>query len=481
MRYRRASAMQVFNNPILVGTVTILIGMVAVYLSYIAENGLPFVPAYSINIQVQNADELVKNADVRIGGALVGQVLTIKPEPATPANPHPYAELGLELQRSLQRLPADTRYSIRLASVLGGKYIELIPGTNRSSTIPDGGTLTISHENPVVDLDTAFKVFGPKTQSGLRGVLQAFGNAVAGRGAQFNDSIYETARLIGPLTDIARTFAARSTNLAGFIDGAASTTGALAPVAQTFTALLADGATTLQALNAAAPALGSALDQLPETESVGTTVLTNAQPVLAKALVLVSELKPAAPLLPTAATKLDGILAAATPVFERAPELAAKTQAALTATERLATTPATKQTFELLGKNDLATLGSSAFVGLGAILHAIAPAQLSCNIAGIWTRNLASLFSEGDAAGTWIRFSPVVDPSLQLELEANAPSSILHVNPYPIENSSECQAGNETYTPGQVIGNGPHTGKTVDDTTPPAGVLARGEAVGLVP
>ncbi len=57
--------------------------VIAVYLSYIAENGLPFVPAYAVNVQVTNANELAKNADVRIGGVRVGQVLTIKPEPPT--------------------------------------------------------------------------------------------------------------------------------------------------------------------------------------------------------------------------------------------------------------------------------------------------------------------------------------------------------------------------------------------------------------
>ena len=51
------------------------------------------------------------------------------------------------------------------------------------------------------------------------------------------------------------------------------------------------------------------------------------------------------------------------------------------------------------------------------------------------------------------RTSAVVDPSLRLELIASKPTANLHETPYPIENSSECQAGNETYGPGQVIGN----------------------------
>jgi phospholipid/cholesterol/gamma-HCH transport system substrate-binding protein len=365
--------------------------------------------------------------------------------------------------------------------VLGGKYVELIPGKPEAATVPDGGRLAIRNENPVVDLDTAFRVFGPKTQTGLRGVVAQLGDAVAGRGVQFNDAIYALHKLIGPLSNLLALLAAPSTNLAGFISGAAATTGALAPVAQTFTALLSDGATTFAALSAAGPALGSTIDQLPGTESVGTMVLTNAQPVLRKAAELVDELKPSAPLLSPAVSRIDGILAAATPVFKRAPELAARVESALAAVEALATTPATRKSFELLGTNDLATLGSSAFLGLGAILHAIAPAQLACNVAGLWIRNVVSILSEGDSAGTWIRFTGVVDPSLSLELLQSKPSPDLHVDPYPVEDSSECQAGNQSYATGQVIGNPGQTGKTVDDTTAPAGVLARGSSAGLVP
>src|SRR5437588_5464745 len=118
MHRPRRAASEMFNNPILVGTVTILVVLVAVYLSYIAENGLPFVPTYRVNIDVANASELIKNADVRVGGARVGQVLTITPEPATAGYPHPYAQLGLALQKSIQPLPPDTKYQVRLASVL---------------------------------------------------------------------------------------------------------------------------------------------------------------------------------------------------------------------------------------------------------------------------------------------------------------------------------------------------------------------------
>jgi len=480
----------VFDNPILIGTITILVALVAVYLSYIAENGLPFVPTYNIKVDVANAAELSKNADVRIGGARVGQVLTITPEPrGTDAGyPQPFARLGLQLQTSLDPLPYDTHYQVRLASVLGGKYLEIIPGNDRNTAetpgLPDGGTFRLSdapgaihHNVPFVDLDTAFDTFGPKTQSGLRHAVAELGDAFAGRGTQFNDAIYSLHQLIGPLERLLSLFAARSTHLSEFISGLAATTSALAPVAPTISSLLHDSATTFAALDT--PALGTTIDQLPGTESIGTTVLTNAEPVLADAAAITQELKPSAALLPTASDDLDAILRSATPAFKRVPQLAKVLQTALSTVDSLARDPASTETFKVLGSSDLATFGSSAFIGLGAILRTVAPAQFACNVAGLWVRNFDSALSQGDATGGWLRFAPIID--LNQMVPASKPASDLHDNFYPIENSSQCQAGNEGYTGKQLIGNPPQTSTVVDNTTPPTGVLALGQKAGLVP
>lgn len=488
MRQVLRTAREVFDNPIMVGTITLLVVIVAVYLSYIAENGLPFMPTYNINVDVQNGAELVKNADVRIGGARVGQVLKITPEPSTKQWPHPFARLSLSLQKSLEPLPLDTHYQVRLASVLGGKYVELVPGTAKGPGLPDGGTFTLNtnprlnHSIPFVDLDTAFATFGPKTRSGFRHAVAELGDAVAGRGTQFNDSIYALHGLIGPLENILRVFADPRTRLSQFVSGLAGTTGALAPVARTISSLLADSATTFEAMDT--PALGAAIDQLPATESTGTTVLTNARPVLTDAAEIVQSLKPSAALLPLASRRLDLIVTGATPVFRRVPVLASKLQDALRAVNALAHDPASTQVFKVLGSSDLATFGSSAFVGLGAILRAAAPEQFACNVTGLWVRNFANALTEGDSTAAWLRFAPVMDfnggPSSQSG-EQSTPSPDLHINPYPIENSTQCQAGNEVYTGAQLIGNPPQTSRTVDNTAPPPGVLAEGKKAGLVP
>ena len=61
-------------NPVLVGAVTTLVVVVAVFLAYNANNGLPFVPTRSLNVQIANGAELVHGNEVRSGGFRVGVV-----------------------------------------------------------------------------------------------------------------------------------------------------------------------------------------------------------------------------------------------------------------------------------------------------------------------------------------------------------------------------------------------------------------------
>src|SRR6185295_8856780 len=52
------------SSPILVGAVTVLVIIVAVFLAYNANNGLPFVSTYDLTARLPNADALVKGNEV---------------------------------------------------------------------------------------------------------------------------------------------------------------------------------------------------------------------------------------------------------------------------------------------------------------------------------------------------------------------------------------------------------------------------------
>ena len=62
-----------FRNPTVIGALAVLITVLAVFLAYNANNGLPFVQTYRLTAQVPNAAALVPGNEVRIGGVRVGR------------------------------------------------------------------------------------------------------------------------------------------------------------------------------------------------------------------------------------------------------------------------------------------------------------------------------------------------------------------------------------------------------------------------
>src|SRR5437867_831031 len=103
-------------SPVMVGAITTLIVIVAVFLAYNASNGLPFVPVYRISVELPNAQRLSPNNEVRIGGSRVGVIESIEPERNTESGqngaPPVVAKLNLKLDKSVDPLPADTQVRV---------------------------------------------------------------------------------------------------------------------------------------------------------------------------------------------------------------------------------------------------------------------------------------------------------------------------------------------------------------------------------
>jgi virulence factor Mce-like protein len=470
MRRRRAqlSAGDLAGNPILVGTVALLVTLVAVFLAYNANRGLPFVPTYQISVDLPDAAELVRGDDVRIGGGRVGQVLQIKALPAPPGG-KPYARLKLALEKRQEPLPMDTTVQVRPGSILGSKYVALSPGHSKKG-LPAGGILPLRQSRSVVDLTEAFNIFDKDTTRGIRGAVGGLGTALASRGPAINELIASTRTLLPPLERVSALLAAQRTDLPGFIQGLAATTGALVPVSSTLGALIDHSATTLKAIDAAGNSLGRTIDELPPTESVGTHALDRIAPVLDDAVAITHAIRPGTRLLPTASRRLAAALEAGTPTLRLTSGLTGPLTGTLKALDRLALDPAASGAVRLL---------TATVTTAHDTLLVLTPAQTVCNVNGLWARNVSSTISQGDAAGGWLRTILVLG-SAQM-LQSASPDPDLHVTLYPNENANECEAGNEPYSPGQLIGNPPgNQSTTVDQTAPPPGVLERARRAGLL-
>ena len=77
---RRGLTGSLAASPTMVGALTVMVVILAVFLAYNANSGLPFVPSYRISVELPNADLLVPGNDVRVGGVRAGVVESIEPQ-----------------------------------------------------------------------------------------------------------------------------------------------------------------------------------------------------------------------------------------------------------------------------------------------------------------------------------------------------------------------------------------------------------------
>ncbi len=126
----RRPASSIVASPVLVGAVTVLVAIVAVFLAYNANQGLPFVPTYDLKVELPSGSNLVKGNEVRIGGFRVGLVEEIETATVDTADRKndAIAIISMKLDKAVDPLPADTTVFVRQRSALGLKYVELTPG-----------------------------------------------------------------------------------------------------------------------------------------------------------------------------------------------------------------------------------------------------------------------------------------------------------------------------------------------------------------
>ncbi|HUE27870.1 MAG TPA: MlaD family protein [Solirubrobacteraceae bacterium] len=467
----------IVTSPVLIGAVTVLVAIVAVFLAYNANNGLPFVPRYSLHVRVADAEELTQNAEVHMaGGSLVGHVTSITP--VRTASGQPIAVLNLALDKSIEPLPANSTWDIRLKGTIGLKYLEVTPGTS-SQTLADGATVPVSLTRAEVDLDQVLSIYNAPTRAGVVASTAGYGEGFASRGADLNDAIHAFLPLVNDLGPVARNLASPKTDFGGFFRGLERFSAAVAPVAQQQADLYVNLATTFRALAGVAyPFLQNWISQTPPTFQTVIDQAPTIGPFVNDTAALFKELAPGFETLPQSAPVLAQTfeigLRTLPPTYTGPNSLNAELTSLAEHLASYSENPTVQAGLDRL------TLTASS---LRSPLQFLAPVQSTCNYVTLFLRNTSSLLSDPVATGTRLRFNVVaIDdlpgvesvPSQKVfttpdpnQADSHGP---LHVDPYPNTASPgetlECSAGNEPYsdlTPS--IGNPPGNVGTKTEVT----------------
>lgn len=230
-------------NPLIAGFIAgaVIAAILALLANINLNLAAPWAATHTLSANVSDVDGISVSSDVRIAGRLVGQITGVQAHGT-------YTSVTFHVDDSDWPLPSDTSASIRLATLLGQKYLQLTPGTSRTH-LADNATIGLQATLPVVDFDQILNTFNTPTRDALTNLIRTAAASVQGQegtlqqllpdlGQLSTHSVVPTTELVTRNSEINSILINLGTtadqlnqsrnDLAGVIDNMNSITGALA-------------------------------------------------------------------------------------------------------------------------------------------------------------------------------------------------------------------------------------------------------------
>lgn len=240
--------------------------------------------SYYVNADFQTGGQLVKGANVSVGGVAVGKIDSIT---LTDDN---QARVRMRIDRKdLTPLRRGTVATVRLASMSGvaNRYVALSPGPNSAKEIPDGGVIRADNTNAPVDLDQLFNTFTPEVTEGLRNFLKGSASQYADNpDTPLDETVYanQGLRWIAPFFDagarIAHSVSEDDEVLSSFLVVSDRATSTVAAQKEQLTALFRNLTAFSRAVSAESEELDKALAVMPDTLREGKQAFARLGPAM---------------------------------------------------------------------------------------------------------------------------------------------------------------------------------------------------------
>ena len=265
---------------------------------------------YEVRAIFDNVSGAVPGEDVKVAGARVGSIKELD------VTPDKKAIVVLDIEEpGFAPFRADAHCTIRPQSLIGEKFVECDPGRSDQpelEEVPDGedgagqATLPLDRTSSPVDLDLINNIMRLPYRQRLALIINEFGTALAGRGAELNEVIHranpalrETDRVLEILAEQNRTLAQLA------VDGDRAL-GPLARERQSVGEFITEANETAQASAERSEDLGTSFERLPR-------FLAELEPTMADLGALSDEMTPVISDLGDAAPDLNRFILALGP------------------------------------------------------------------------------------------------------------------------------------------------------------------------
>lgn len=347
------------------GLIVLGVILVALYLTFKAQTGLPFRKTTQVQAVIGNIHSLRVNDDVRHDSKRIGRVSAIKFD-------HGAALVTMSLDGNVP-VYRNASAAIWDVSALATKFVELDYGKPSSGALDAAIPATQNQDSS--DLYQLLDVLDPATRANAASTVREVGGGLAGHGTDINNFLATAPDMATDIGTISQSLASPDADLHGLLASTQSLAAHMSGTSAELADLVRQSDQMFQAINVddGAP-LSQTIAELPATLSQVRVAMDTARPALADTGAAMRALAPGASALAASEANLRGFLVDSVPVAGQVPGVA---NLAVPALEDLTGT--------LADARPMAPDLSTAFSDLAAPLSVLAP----------YTPDMASLFFRG--------------------------------------------------------------------------------------
>jgi virulence factor Mce-like protein len=371
------------------GAVGIGFALLLLYIGFTAPERIPGRSYYNLTAQFNDADNLTKSYQVRIGGRLVGQVLDPRVQDGK-------GVVRLQLTPDIEPLKSDTTLRVRPRSAVGVRFLELTPGT-KGEPLREGDVIPAGQTSETVQLDEALGTFDAARRAKLKTFISELGGGVVSRGEDLNDTVRTAPDFLGDLAAVSRAVNARRGAPARFVQESQGAAAAADPVRDVIGRGFRPEADALKVFTDNEARLRKLLDVAPADLSGVRAGLSQTDPFLTETRAFAAAARPALRAGVPALREAAALFAEARPGLRDLDPTLQRAQQAVSPT--LAVLDTLKPVLPNIRQ---------ALTEPQGILSVLAPR--GCDITGM-ARNWTSMLGFGSGNGTNLRFSLI--PSLE--------------------------------------------------------------------
>ena len=269
-----------------------------------------------------SAAPLVEGNQVKIDGIVVGTIEGLRVRDGL-------AEVTMNLDPEAMPLHDDATFTIRPASLLGERYVDLDRGTASAPTLDASRVVPVSRTGVNVGLDDMLNTLDDPAGEGLAMLVNTLGNGVNGNGENVDQTITGLAPNMKEIQALTAVLKNHNELLGSLVEDAEPIVGALADQeGQTLDQLVAASDSVLGVTADNQDDLERTLKELPGTLKVGRKTLAALSDTADEAAPTLDALEPFTEDLPEIseeledfADALDPALSSSRPLLDRADEL----------------------------------------------------------------------------------------------------------------------------------------------------------------